>query len=99
MEFQNAWVPTKDVTYYTWKSYNFYALTFIVLAFTQIIVTFTLRWKNGRKTDIFGHVLDSLLSPQTGDIFNIISFTLGNLLLTLPLWILKFNIAKYAYII
>ena len=95
MEFQDAWRLTENVTYYTWKSYIFFALVFITLAFIQIIGIFTIRWRSGNKADLFGYALDSLLSPQTGDIANIGLFTFGNLLLTIPLWILKFNIAKY----
>ena len=95
MEFQEAWILTKDVTYYTWLSYDSFALIFIALVFAQIIASYTVKWKSGDKADIFGHALDSLLSPQTGDIFNIISFTFGNLLLIFPFWILKLNIAKY----
>lgn len=95
IEFQDAWQLTEDVTYYTWITYDKYGLIFVALAFTQISLSFAKRWKSGNKRDAFGQALDSLLSPQTGDILNIVTFTFGNLLLMSPLWILKANIARY----
>ena len=96
LTFDDTWKVTPNLIDYTFFTYEYYVLILIALASLQIIITFLMkgRTNNGENLDIFGQALDSLLSPAIHGVVNVAIFAIGNLILMIPMWILRHNIAK-----
>ena len=93
--FKEVWKVTSDITFYTWTTYHYYALIYLILAlFHMILITFIVSGKYEFKLDAVGMALDSLLSPALDGISSIFIFTCSNLTLMFPMWILRHNISR-----
>ena len=94
MYFKDKWLLTPDIQYYVGFTYEYYAIALIILALSQILLTFIKHSKNANKSVAFRIALDSLLCPTIERTFSIITFALGNVTLLFPMCILKHYMAK-----
>ena len=89
MELKKSWK-----TFYSSRDYPITLLIAISFYFIQIGLMFIVKcWRKG-KTNALAQGLDSVISPLNGGVFSIITFTLGNMLLMIPMFNLRHAITK-----
>ena len=93
LRINDVWSKAKDYEY-VWIEHSFFPLIFFSLYLLQIFITFIVRCKYEGKSEALGNALDSVISPSNGGIISILTFTLGNMVLIIPMWVLQHILNK-----
>lgn len=94
--FKDQWQLSDNLIDYTWLSYQHYAIIYACLALIQTgaVIIINVKAKKMKNFEALGKGLEFVLCPPIDGIFHLAAFTLGNLVLMIPMWILRHNIAK-----